>query len=129
MSGWTEDEMSRIGEAEEIELASRRPDGTLRRYVTMWVARAGNNLYVRAAYGPDSRWYRHARASGTGRIRAVGVEADVKFATADPTVHAAIDDAYHSKYDRYGPRIVGSVTGTAAHAVTVRLVADQAGSR
>jgi hypothetical protein len=126
MSGWTEDEMNRIGAAEELDLASRRPDGTLGPYVTMWVVRAGDDLYVRSAYGPDSRWYRHAGASGTGRIRAGGVEADVSFAT---TVHEAIDDAYHAKYDRYGPRIVGSVTGTAAHAVTVRLVADQAGSR
>lgn len=129
MSDWTEDEMSRIGAAEELELTSRRPDGTLRPYVTMWVARAGNNLYVRAAYGPGSRWYRHARASGNGRIRAGGVEADVSFVTADPAVHDAIDHAYHAKYDRYGPRIVGSVTGTAAHAVTVRLVADRAGPR
>lgn len=129
MSGWTEDELRRIGAAEELELASRRADGTLRRYVTMWMVRTGDDVYVRSAYGPDSGWYRHAQAGRTGRIRAGGVEADVTFATADPAAQAAIDDAYHAKYDRYGPRIVGSVTGAAAYAVTVRLVADQTGSR
>lgn len=33
----------------------------------------------------------------------------------------AIADAYHSKYDRHGPRIVGSV-GPDAEAATIRLV-------
>jgi len=31
MSGWTPDELRRIGQAEELGIASRRPDGTLRR--------------------------------------------------------------------------------------------------
>ena len=44
------------------------------------------------------------------------------FADAAPGVHAAIDAAYHAKYDRYGPRIVGSVVGPAAAAVTLKLV-------
>jgi hypothetical protein len=37
-------------------------------------------------------------------------------------VHAAIDAAYHAKYDSYGPNIVGTVVGPAAAGVTVRLV-------
>jgi Uncharacterized protein conserved in bacteria (DUF2255) len=36
-------------------------------------------------------------------------------------VQGDIDSAYHAKYDRYGPRIVGSVTGPEPRAVTVRL--------
>ena len=35
---------------------------------------------------------------------------------------AAIDAAYHAKYDRYGPQIVGSVVGSAVEAVTIKLV-------
>src|SRR4051794_32988976 len=122
MSTWTNDELGRIGGAEELQLASSRPDGTLRPDVTMWVVRAGDDLYVRSAHGPDNPWFRRARASGTGRISAGGLERDVTFADADPGVHAAIDAAYHAKYDRYGPRIVGSVVGPAAAAVTLRLV-------
>jgi hypothetical protein len=122
MTTWTGDELTRIGEAEELQLASARPDGTLRPYVTMWVVRAGDDLYVRSAYGPDNPWFRRARASGVGRIRAGGLERDVTFAEAAPGVHAAIDAAYHSKYDRYGPRIVGTVVGPEVEAVTIKLV-------
>ena len=119
---WTADQLTRIGDAEELCLASRRADGTLRSFTTMWVVRADGELYVRSAGGPDRHWYRHALASGRGRISAGGLEADVSFADANPDAGAAIDAAYHAKYDRYGPTIVGHVTGPAAHAVTIRLL-------
>jgi hypothetical protein len=119
---WTADELRRIGEAEELQLASERSDGTLRRYVTMWVVRVGDELYVRSAYGPDNPWYRRAKASGIGRIRAGGIERDVAFADAAADAHAGIDAAYHAKYDRYGPRLVGTVVGPQAAQVTVRLL-------
>jgi hypothetical protein len=122
MGEWTSDELEKIGAAEELRIASLRGDGTLRPYVTIWVVRAGDGLYVRSAYGPDNPWFRHAKASGAGRIRAGGLERDVSFAEVAPGVHAAIDAAYHAKYDRYGPRIVGSVVGPDAEAVTIRLV-------
>jgi hypothetical protein len=122
MAGWTNDDLEKVGNAEELQLASIRPDGTLRRYVTMWVVRAGDALYVRSAYGPDNPWYRRAKESGAGRIRAGGLERNVTFADAAPDVHAAIDAAYHAKYDRYGPGIVGTVVGAAAEAVTLKLV-------
>src|SRR5690242_2690450 len=122
MTTWTSDELTRIGRAEELQLTSVRPDGTLRPYVTMWVVRAGDDLYVRSAYGPNNPWFRRAKASGAGRIRAGGLERDVTFAEAAPDVHAAIDAAYHAKYDRYGPRIVGSVVGPEVKAVTIKLV-------
>ena len=122
MTAWTDDELRRVGEAEELQLASRRGDGTLRPYVTMWVVRAGDELYVRSAHGPDNPWYRRAMAAGTGRVRAGGVERDVTFGAAGPDVHAGIDAAYHAKYDRYGPAIVGSVVGDKAIPVTIRLI-------
>lgn len=39
-----------------------------------------------------------------------------------PDLHPDIDAAYRGKYDRYGPAIVGTVVGSLAHAVTIRLV-------
>jgi hypothetical protein len=122
MTTWPPSELTSIGGSEELQLASRRADGSLRPYVTMWVVRAGSDLYVRSAYGPDNPWYRRAAASRAGRIRAGGIERDVSFAQASPEVQDDIDAAYHAKYDRYGPQIVGSVTGPDAHQVTVRLV-------
>ncbi|WP_208322686.1 DUF2255 family protein [Salinibacterium sp. ZJ454] len=122
MSEWTTDELDRIGRAEELKLASLRPDGSLRPYVTMWVVRAGDDLYVRSAYGPDNPWYVRARASGAGRIRAGGVERDVSFADAPGGVHLAIDAAYHAKYDRYGASTVGSMVGDQIAPLTIRLL-------
>ena len=122
MAAWTEEELERVGEAEELQLASERADGSLRPYVTMWVVRAGDELYVRSAYGPNNPWFRRAKASGVGRIRAGGLERDVAFADPIADVHAAIDDAYHAKYDRHGPRIVGTVVGPETHAVTILLM-------
>lgn len=121
MAAWTSEELDRVGQAEELQLATRRRQGGLSRYVTMWVVRVGDDLYVRSAYGPDNPWYRRARAAGAGRVRADGVEHDVTFAGAGPVVQGDIDAAYHAKYDRYGTGIVGHVTGPDAHALTVRL--------
>ncbi len=122
MSTWTSEELSRIADAEELQLASERVDQSLRPYVTMWVVRVGDDLYVRSAAGPDNPWYRRAVASGVGRIRGGGIERDITFSTPATDVHAAIDAAYHSKYDQYGPQIVGTVVGPHALAVTIRVI-------
>jgi hypothetical protein len=122
MTTWTDDELQRISAAQELQLASQRGDDTLRPYVTMWVVRVDDEIYVRSAGGPDRPWYRHATASGAGRIRAGGVERNVTFGEATAGAHDAIDAAYHAKYDQYGPTIVGHVVGADAKAVTIRLM-------
>lgn len=120
---WTEDELSRVGTAEELQVSSTRQDGTLRPYVTIWVVRVGDDIYIRSAYGLENPWFVRAKASGTGRIRAGGVEKDVQFEQPDPGVSAAdIDAAYHAKYDRHGPKIVGTVVGPKAAETTLHLV-------
>jgi len=126
---WTDDELRRIGAATDLQIASRRRDGSLRSYVTIWTVRAGDSLYVRSAYGTGNPWFRRATASGTGRIRVAGLERDVTFTPAselDAGTQAAVDAAYHAKYDRYGPQIVGTVTGPHAAPVTLRLVPQSA---
>jgi len=50
-SAWTPDELDRIGAAEEVEIAPRRADGTLRSAVPIWVVRVGDELYVRSWRG------------------------------------------------------------------------------
>jgi hypothetical protein len=87
----------------------------------MWMGVADGDLFVRSAHGPENGWYRRALASGRGRIRAGGVEADVTFTPATEADHAAIDSDYHRKYDRYGARIVGSVVGGHSYGVTLRI--------
>ena len=51
MAGWTSDELNKIGAAEELEIATVRSDGTLRKPVTIWVVRVGDDLYVRSVNG------------------------------------------------------------------------------
>jgi hypothetical protein len=123
-AGWTANELARIGDATELQIASRRSDGSLRPFVTIWVVRVGDDLYVRSAHGTDNPWFRRAKTSGEGRVRVGGVECDVTFTApaADSDVHADIDAAYHIKYDRYGPQIVGTVVGPHATPGTLRLI-------
>ena len=125
---WTSDSLAKIGNAEELAIASRRSDGSLRPFVTIWAVRVEEDIFVRSAAGPDNPWFRRAIASGQGRIRADGIEQDVDFETAAPQVAASITAAYHAKYDRYGPSIVGTVVSPEAVASTLRLV-PQAASR
>jgi hypothetical protein len=54
MTTWTSDELDAIGSAEELNLASVRRDGSLRRPVTMWVVRYSDDLYVRSVNGRGS---------------------------------------------------------------------------
>ena len=124
MSGWSEQDLERVGQANELQVSSRRTDGSLRPFVTIWVVRADDDLYVRSAHGTDNPWFRRATISGRGRIRAGGIERDVVVEAPNGDVHSAIDKAYHTKYDRYGPRIVGSVVGQAAAPGTLRLLPD-----
>jgi len=119
---WTPVELTRIGGATELQVASRRPDGSLRPFVTIWVVRSGDEIYVRSAYGWDNPWFQRALKSGEGRIRAGGVEHDVAFEQPGHDVDVAVDAAYHAKYDRYGPRTVGTVVSAEAIRTTLRVV-------
>jgi hypothetical protein len=90
--------------------------------VTIWVVGTGGNLYVRSVRGRSGTWFRRALTAGQGRIRAGGIERDVAFEEAGPEVHAPVTAAYHEKYDRYGPNIVGTVVSAESASTTLRLV-------
>jgi hypothetical protein len=121
MTGWTADELAEIARVDELGIASRRPDDSLRPYVTIWFVRLGDDLYVRSAHGYSNPWFSRALASGEGRIRAGGVERDVAFEQPGRDVVDDVHAAYHAKYDRYGPRMVGSVVSPEAARSTLRL--------
>jgi hypothetical protein len=120
---WNHDELRALGDSDEVAVSSRRADGTLRPYITIWGVRVGDDFYIRSAYGAGNGWFRRAVASRTGSIRGRDHTVDVTFEpldAADP-VHAEVDSAYHAKYDRYGARIVNTVVGPSAAEVTLRL--------
>ena len=124
MTEWTRDELNKIGTAEELEIASLRRDGTLRKPTTIWVVRVGDDLYIRSAYGPTSAWFRGAQVRHEGRIRAGGVEKDVSFgdAGAEPNLNDQIDTAYRTKYRRYEETYVKPMVSLEARSTTITLV-------
>jgi hypothetical protein len=46
MTAWTGDELTKIATADELEIAPRRDDGTLRERVPIWVVRRYGGTYV-----------------------------------------------------------------------------------
>lgn len=122
MTTWTNDELTKIGEAEELEIATLRRDGTLREPVTIWVIRHGDDLCVRSVKGRTGPWFRGALTRHQGRIWAGGVEKDVDLVDANPDVNDDIDAIYRTKYRRYAASLVNTVLTTEARAATLKLV-------
>jgi len=122
MTTWTSDELDRVGNAEELQIASLRRDGTLRKPVIIWVVRVGDDLYVRCVNGRAGAWFRGTLTRHEGHIRAGGVEKDVTFVEeTDPGTNDKIDAAYRAKYHRY-PQYVAPLLPPEARAATLKLV-------
>ncbi len=124
MPAWTSNELDKIGNAEELQLPSLRKDNTLRKPVTIWVVRVGNDLYARPVNGREAAWYRGAQTRHEGHIRAGGVDKDVMFVEpdSDAALNDQVDEVYRSKYRRYSASIVGSVLTEKSRAATLKLL-------
>lgn len=122
MTAWTNDELDRIGAAEELVIASVRRNGALTRARTIWVVRVDDGIYVRSVYGPASGWFRSTRTRQEGHIRAGGVDKDVSFLDADHDINGQVDAAYRSKYGHYAQEIIKAITSPEASSTTMRLV-------
>ena len=124
MTNWTQNDLERIGAAEELQLATFKQDGTLRKPVTIWVVRVGDDLYVRSYRGREAAWFRHVQLQHKGRISAGGVTKDVTLvdASTDEALNNQIDAAYRSKYRRYSTMYVGPMIAPQARATTLKLV-------
>ena len=122
MTPWTNAELDKIGAAEELQLASLRGDGTLRKPVTMWVVRLNNDLYVRSANGRAGVWFKGTQERHEGYIRAGDIDKDVTFVDeADPSINDQIDAAYLAKYHRY-PQYVAPMVTAEVRQATIKLV-------
>jgi hypothetical protein len=106
--------------AGELQIAVKRSDGSLRRWVPIWVVCAGGQVYVRTWYRRDTGWFGHALRSRRARIRVPGLEADVTIediGDASTQVTTDVDAAYHTKYGGGA----GSMVTATATATTLQL--------
>jgi hypothetical protein len=128
MTTWTSEELTKIGTAEELRIASLRHDDTLRKPVIVWVVRLGDDLYVRCVNGRTGAWFRGTQVRHEGHIKAGGVEKDVIFVEeTDPGINDQIDTAYLTKYSRY-PQFVAPMVTPEVRAATLKLVPRLTGS-
>jgi hypothetical protein len=123
MADWTSDELTRIESAEELQLASLRKAGRLRKQVTVWVVRVGDDLYVRSWRGRSSAWFRGTQVNHLGQIWAGGVHKDVSFVmVTNPQINDQVDKAYRSKYGHYSASYIDPMVATEAKQTTICLV-------
>ena len=132
MTTWTSDELNKIGNTEELQIASLRRDSTLRKPLPIWVVRVDDALYVRSMNGRTAAWFRGVHTCPGGRcqgeryeghIRAGGVDKDVTFVEeTNPEINAQIDRAYGTKYGSYATSIITHMTSSEVRAATIKLV-------
>lgn len=122
MGAWTADELRSIAASDEIEIATARGDGALRKPVIVWVVRSGDALYVRSYKGPGAAWYRGTQLATEGRISVGGVDIDVTFESVATDLGDEIDQAYRDKYGRFGPAYIDAMVSPEVQATTLRLV-------
>ena len=99
MTAWSDAELSAIADNSDLFVSPLREDGTTYGTPTQtWALVVDGKVYVRAANGPSSSWYRAAVAQRAGRVRVADVADEVTFEAAGSTDEAAIDAAYEAKY-------------------------------
>jgi len=121
MTAWKRDELSKIEDAEELDISSVKGDGSLRTPVTIWVVRYGDDIYVRSVNGREGSWFRGAQDRHLAHIDAGGLDKDVRLVETDEA-NDEIDAAYRTKYRRYARNIVNSVVTPKARAAMFKLV-------
>jgi hypothetical protein len=121
MSTWTTDELDTLAAATELRISTRRPDGTLRPHVPIWVVRAGDGIYIRSYRGVGGGWFRRATAAGTAHIHAGNFDGEVTVSLTGTAARAEIDQAYRDKYAGYGRAYVEPMTAGTAAATTLLL--------
>jgi hypothetical protein len=64
-AAWSPEELERISRADESQIAGKRADGTLRRWVPIWVVCVGEQVYMRTSASRPGPRIRARRESST----------------------------------------------------------------
>lgn len=101
MNRWSPTDARALSAPDEVQLATRRQDGSVRRPRIIWVVADGDRVFVRSTNGRSADWFRAAVATGAGQLIAGGTTYDVAFSEAGDADLARVDTAYRAKYGRY----------------------------
>ncbi|TAV48641.1 DUF2255 family protein [Rhizobium leguminosarum] len=117
---WSDDELTKIDQADDLKIAPFRDDGATYGTPTwIWEVVVDGSLYVRGYHGQKSRWYQAAVQQKAGRIIAAGMTRTVAFEPVDGPMNDRIDDAYRAKYDK--SQYLAPMVSARARAATVRI--------
>jgi hypothetical protein len=120
MSAWSENELRRIAEADDLHISPFREDGkTYGTPTWIWSVVVDDALYVRAYSGQKSRWYQAALQQRAGRITAGGMTKEVSFEPVEGPISDRIDEAYREKYR--GSPYLNPMVGARARSATVKV--------
>jgi hypothetical protein len=124
MTGWLNDELHTIAQADDLHVAPFRDDGTTYGTPTwIWAVAVDDALYVRGYNGRSSRWYQAAVQQKAGRIIAAGMTKDVTFESVDGSINERIDGAYRAKYG--GSQYLGPMISARARSATVKIMPSE----
>lgn len=118
MPDWTTDELDRVGAADELRVAGRREDGTLRSLVIIWAVRVDDAIYIRSVNGPKAGWFAGTLLRHEGQVQAGGVTKEVSFVRVTD-LDDRIDEAYRAKYG--SGSAVRAITNDTATSTTLRV--------
>jgi hypothetical protein len=120
MSAWSNEELRKIAESDDLHISPFREDGkTYGTPTWIWSITVDGALYVRGYNGQKSRWYNAAVRQKAGRIAAVGMTKEVAFERVDGPINDHIDDAYRRKYK--GSPYLAPMISEQARSATVRI--------
>lgn len=121
---FTDDELKRIDEADDLHIAPYREDGkTYGTPTWIWEVVVEGDLYVRAYNGVNSRWYKAAMKQKAGRIQAAGMTKEVSFEPVEEGMNHAVDEVYSKKYS--GSPYLYSMVSDRARAATVKICPEK----
>jgi len=101
MANWSEEELRRLADTDDLHISPFRGDGTTYGPPTwIWSVVVEDELFVRAYNGQNSSWYQSAIAQKAGRITAAGMTKEVSFEPVDGLINDRINEAYRTKYKK-----------------------------
>lgn len=121
MSRWTTQDARNLTAPEEVRVATRRRDGSLRSPRIIWVVRSGDRIFIRSTNGRSADWFRGAIATGSGQLLVPGPPTTSRSPRSSTTAPSSSSTPpTGAKYGRYAS-IVDHLQGEEPRAATLEV--------